>query len=181
MSSTINPSRKIWGSIKKATARVWNKFPLPAKIASSVLPLDQLSKTAATHYLPKGKQICLIEDTLSLKYVLNEKGTWGSDFRPDFLKDIISSNSFEIGLSTIYLGIITLLYYKAKTKLEKFFLSLASAGLMGNLIDRFVNSGVIDFIKIGPWPPGNLADGFGIAGLMGFTLSYILRDPNHKV
>jgi|GEM_PF-754725 lipoprotein signal peptidase len=180
MSTAINPARKVWGSIKKATAHAWNKLPLPAKVASSVLPLDQFSKTAATHYLPIGKETCLIEDALCFKHVLNEKGTWGIDFRPDSLKDIISSNSFETNLLTIYLGIITLLYYKAKTKLEKFFLSLASAGIIGNLIDRFVNSGVIDFIKIGPWPPGNLADGFGVVGLIGFTLSYILRNPDHK-
>jgi signal peptidase II len=44
-------------------------------------------------------------------------------------------------------------------------LGLALGGAAGNLVDRFVRDGVLDFIVLGPWPAFNVADAALVSGV----------------
>lgn len=119
-----------------------------------VIALDQVSKTLIRQSIPSTSEFPLIPGLLSLANVENE----GVAF------------SFLSGVSPIFLVIMTLamlallLYWLSQSKntLVIIGLSLAIGGTIGNLLDRLMIGGVIDFIHfyLFGWsmPIFNLAD-----------------------
>jgi signal peptidase II len=50
---------------------------------------------------------------------------------------------------------------------------LVSGGALGNLADRLRDGAVIDYVKVGSWPPFNLADVAITVGVLLFALIFI--------
>lgn len=85
-------------------------------------------------------------------------------------------------LISISIIVIFLVYYLWKTKLTKFAefsLILITAGAIGNLIDRFVNDSVIDFLSFWSFPIFNLADTFISVGVVLYLYTDIFQKKNH--
>ncbi len=83
------------------------------------------------------------------------------------------TNTFSLIVSLILIALLILfgqrLYTGTHTTWFRLSLGLVVGGAISNLIDRFTNPGVIDFIKLPYWPTFNLADvavSFGIAIMM---------------
>jgi signal peptidase II len=51
-------------------------------------------------------------------------------------------------------------------------LGLQLGGALGNLLDRFTQGGVTDFLDFGPWPVFNIADAAVVAGVI--LMAYVL-------
>ena len=73
-------------------------------------------------------------------------------------------NTLWIIVTLIVIGI--LVYYYNKEKEYRVGLVLIISGAIGNLIDRFLYSGVVDFIHLGFWPAFNLADSYNVIGVV---------------
>jgi signal peptidase II len=80
----------------------------------------------------------------------------------------ILSPSTKLGMHSMVFVIIAIVifltfwFFKSKSAKEKTFLSLVTAGAIGNLIDRFLHGAVVDFIDFHynqyHWPAFNVAD-----------------------
>jgi len=74
--------------------------------------------------------------------------------------------------------IIFIIYYINKNKVsyyEEISLSLILGGAVGNLIDRIVYNGVIDFINLRIWPSFNIADSCITIGVIGLMIYYLKK------
>ena len=74
------------------------------------------------------------------------------------------NNSLWIAVTLVVIGIIA--YYYKNEKEIRFGLMLILSGAIGNLIDRILYGGVVDFIKLGFWPTFNLADAYNTIGVI---------------
>jgi signal peptidase II len=79
---------------------------------------------------------------------------------------------------------VIFLFFKSKNNLEKWGLILIIAGALSNILDRFINGYVIDFLyfhyKDFYWPAFNFADIYITIGIIIIILQ-ILRDLNNRV
>ncbi|MCM8763822.1 MAG: signal peptidase II [Candidatus Omnitrophica bacterium] len=81
--------------------------------------------------------------------------------------------------SVIALGFIIVYIHKKKKALPVFpgfCFGLISGGILGNLVDRVVHRGVIDFIDFRVWPVFNLADTFIVCGIAFLVFFYSRRN-----
>jgi len=108
-------------------------------ISVIIIILDQLLKYSVISSISYQETIYLIPNFLYLTYVKNTGGAWS----------ILSNNTYLL----ILIGIICIVglgYYiyekKNFNKLETLYMGLIIGGIIGNLIDRIVRSGVIDYI-----------------------------------
>ncbi|MBU0599663.1 signal peptidase II [bacterium] len=122
-----------------------------------VLFLDQTSKYLIRCAFQLGEGIWLIKDVLSICHIQNQ----GIAFSLlTSLKDIL------IYLNLALAGMIVFIYQKIKKRVGQIFIDvifgLIIGGTTGNIIDRFLFKGVIDFLDLGwksiRWPVFNLAD-----------------------
>lgn len=74
------------------------------------------------------------------------------------------NNLFFIILTIILLSIVFVWFFKYPEL--KLGFSLILVGGFGNLIDRILYSGVVDFIYTGFWPTFNLADVYVVIGIL---------------
>jgi lipoprotein signal peptidase len=51
---------------------------------------------------------------------------------------------------------------------------LAIGGAAGNIVDRFVRGGVVDFLVVGRWPAFNVADAAIVAGVVVATVGVVV-------
>jgi signal peptidase II len=86
---------------------------------------------------------------------------------------------FSIFVTIVSIGII---YFNQKLepghKLLRVALGLQLGGALGNLIDRFTQGGVTDFLDFGPWPVFNIADAAVVAGVM--LMGYVLLQEDRQ-
>jgi signal peptidase II len=151
---------------------------------------DQLSKTAATHFLLRGDPVPVAGNFFRLTLVLNPGGVFGTR---------LGSQNFYTLISLLAIGITLWFFFKANTRETKFGigLCLVLGGAVGNLIDRFRFGEVVDFldfdflnISIPPtkvaflkfpgfyldrWPVFNLADSFVLIGMV-LVIIHLLLD-----
>jgi len=119
-------------------------------LALGVLLLDQLTKWIITTTMEIGQNILLIRNFFSISYVHNTGAGFGI---------LQNQNSFLILIALIAITIIMFLLRKIlKEHHTTIAASLILGGAAGNLVDRLVYGGVIDFINFSFWPAFNVAD-----------------------
>ncbi|MBI5392073.1 signal peptidase II [Candidatus Woesearchaeota archaeon] len=84
------------------------------------------------------------------------------------------NNIFIIITIVMVMGI--LYFYKKEKKLEQAF-NVILAGAVGNLVDRGIYGGVIDFIDFKIWPVFNLADVFIVGGII-YALFFVWKSKS---
>lgn len=92
----------------------------------------------------------------------------------------LGDNSFTTWVILILiLFALLLLFKKSKSSLVQFSLLLILAGGISNFLDRIFFGAVIDFIKIGPFPVFNLADGTITGGVILIIYDIYATSKNH--
>ncbi len=85
-------------------------------------------------------------------------------------------DSVAIGYALLLLGFAALIWIIVKNKNSNFwvllFLVLIGAGAVSNLVDRFINGAVIDYIHFFNLNVFNLADIYIIIGILGYVIMY---------
>ena len=131
------------------------------KVTSILLIIDQISKLLINTKMTLNQEIVLIPKLLSILYVKNT----GAAF------SILQDNTIFLTVINALFIIVLHLFIKREKNLSKFSclsLGLIMGGMFGNLIDRIIHHGVIDFIYISliDFPVFNIAD-------MGITIGVI--------
>lgn len=125
------------------------------KITAIILMLDQFIKILINKYLTLGSGVKVIPNFFSIIYLKNT----GAAF--SILKD---STILLVIISAIVVVLLDryIKYEKEFTKLEEISLGLIMGGIFGNLIDRIIHHGVIDYLAFKiftyDFPVFNLAD-----------------------
>lgn len=123
-----------------------------------VLFLDQLSKYFVRCFIQSGEGIWVIRDIFSICYIKNPGIAFGL---------LVNFSEIFIYVNIILVGIIIFIYQKIKKRtnhqiITSLIFGLIIGGAVGNIIDRILFKGVIDFLDIGwkeiRWPAFNLAD-----------------------
>lgn len=131
------------------------------------LALDRLTKYWIIAAYEVGEGLPLLGDWLALLRVHNEGAAFG----------ILEGKMYLFFL----VGAVVLLaciYYNHRCQpamIEKLSLGLVSGGAIGNLIDRALYGGVVDFVSVGWWPVFNLADSAIVVGAILIAIS-AMRD-----
>lgn len=120
-------------------------------IALGVFLLDRVSKLLIVFGRQRGTSILSRDGFFSLKYVKNTGGAFGFFPRKGFIFLVVTL--LAIGL------IVYLLFFSSlRRDLTNVGLALILGGSLGNLLDRVISGGVVDFIQIWRTPIFNLAD-----------------------
>ncbi|MDR1609239.1 MAG: signal peptidase II [Holosporales bacterium] len=86
-----------------------------------------------------------------------------------------------IAVSIILVAFLVYVFCKLPTIIEKVFCSLLIGGAIGNIIDRFVHGGVVDFIDVHyedwHWPAFNIADSFITTSAVMLLIVSLIRNP----
>ena len=143
-------------------------------IAACGIVLDQLAKLWAYRNLAGGTVRQIIPDFLSFRYHVNTGAAWS------FLAD----HSWGIYLLSFISFLACILFVVGIIRIQdrriRFCLSLILAGAAGNLIDRILRRGVIDFVSFTfgsyHFPVFNLADMFLVIGLILVILFLLFTD-----
>ncbi len=122
-------------------------------IVITLIVIDQLSKILVSSFLkePVGNEF------IGLEIVTNTGMALG--FNEGNVKNIL----LTIFVLLIIIGFVKNQIERIDTK-TMVAISLALAGGIGNLIDRFFRGGVLDFIRLYKLPIFNLADAFVVLG-----------------
>jgi signal peptidase II len=118
-----------------------------------VVFIDQFTKMLIKKFMKEGDHIVVFGEILRLTYVKNPGMAFGIQIGGKLFYTIFAS-----------IACIIILVYLFRLRPENFWARFALAsilgGAIGNLIDRFVYSEVVDFIdiKIIRWPVFNFAD-----------------------
>ena len=121
-------------------------------LAVALILADQLIKTAVIATIPRNS----LAAGGWLAHIINTGVTFG--FLP-------GSNTVMIVVSLIAIAAIGYALRNPK-KPDAYGLILLLAGVSGNLIDRIVHGGVIDYVRIGSFPVFNLADSMIVTGII---------------
>lgn len=143
-----------------------------------IIPVvDQISKFIIKVNFSLYEHVNIISGFLKIIYVRNDGVVWG-------LFANSKSNIIPIFITILSIvAFITVLYIFAKTsitcRLELISLSFIMGGAIGNMIDRFIQGYVVDFIdfylKNYHWPTFNVADSFISMGIVLLLIS-VLRN-----
>lgn len=139
----------------------------------AVVFLDQLSKFFALHFLSSQNSVPFLPPVLYLTLVQNRGVAFGlfSDFAP-FLFALIT-------VSLVFLFLIANQSHHKASLLDRWALSLILGGAIGNWIDRWRFSAVIDFLDFRVWPVFNLADSAITIGVGIYLLSLFRNHRNN--
>ncbi len=83
-------------------------------------------------------------------------------------------NWLVIALSILSIGL--LYYFKDEFKGKEWLLTLITAGIIGNFLDRVLRGYVIDFINFKFWPVFNFADIYLVIGIVTFIILALKED-----
>jgi signal peptidase II len=141
---------------------------MPFFAALAVFGIDRLTKIAALKLLVLGQSIKAIPGVLSVTLVLNNGTAFG-------LFKGKSSLFIFISLAVIAAIVIYLVKSRPINKPVSMALGLILGGALGNLADRILFGGVVDFIDLGIWPVFNVADSCITIGAAIIVISMFLR------
>jgi len=133
-----------------------------------LLLADQVTKTSA---LQSGDRIFVSlagSAIISREVTINSGVAFGVDVWPGFPFAIVGAFFF------MYLLRVTVRHAELRSNVTVWIsLAVMSAGIIGNLIDRFRYGGVVDFISISILPIFNLADVCLVGGCGLYILKYL--------
>ena len=142
------------------------------KITSIVLILDQMIKLWIQKSLHLNQQIIIIPHFFALDFVKNT----GAAF------SILENNTILISIMSVIFILLLNHYIKKEesfTKLSIVSLGLILGGIFGNLIDRVIHHGVIDYLSFTiiqyNFPIFNLADAAIVIGVLLFSIDIIIE------
>ena len=140
---------------------------LLAGLTGLVILLDQITKFVA---FKQEAPVAIIPGIIELVHAKNEGIAFG-------IGSGIKYGPVILGILSIITVLFLLFFYYLYTprrKIDTVSIALISGGALGNLIDRFMNSGkVLDFIqlKFVNWPAFNFADISIVAGVIILVIS----------
>lgn len=146
-------------------------------IITFLVCIDQFVKKVVITYIPLFESKEVIPDFFFLTNVRNTGAAWS----------IMEGEKITFIIITI-VAIIVFLYFilfsKTTTKLDRIAFTLMCGGAIGNLIDRIINSYVIDFLDFYifgyDFPVFNLADAFLCIGVGLLIINMLLEKRNAK-
>ncbi len=134
--------------------------------------IDIISKNVVKSFLNLYDSIEIIPNFFSLTYVVND----GAAF------SILRGKQLLLIVLAIILFLL-IVYYISKEKLDNYkviYYSLLIGGMFGNLLDRIIYNGVIDFFDFNifgyNYPIFNLADTFIVIGVILIIIEIIRKD-----
>ena len=135
------------------------------KISVITIIIDQLIKLFIKTNITK--DIVIIPKIFKITNVINT----GAAF------SILRNNNTLLILITIII-LVLLNYYIKKTNIENdyFELGIILGGIVGNLFDRLLYNGVIDYIEISNFPVFNLADSLIVLGIILLIIKEFKKD-----
>ncbi|MGQ0643980.1 MAG: signal peptidase II [Elusimicrobiota bacterium] len=139
--------------------------------APAVLALDQLSKLIVLRTLPLNETVPVLP-FFSLTPVVNTGAAFGI---------FGGNNSWLILSTTVILAILSVYYWRAgeQDARARAGLALLWGGALGNLMDRVLRGGVVDFLDFHwrgwHWPAFNVADSCICAGVALLALAGFRR------
>ena len=148
-------------------------------VSAAVLVLiDQWFKKLAVEHLMGKEDVILLKDFLALSYAENTGAAFSA----------FSDSTMMLSVMTLLLlvgGVVFLLLGKVQGKLMNICAVLIIAGGAGNLVDRFAQGYVVDYIKtlFIDFPVFNFADILVVVGcftLMGYLIYDIIREEKLK-
>ena len=147
------------------------------KITAIVLLFDQIIKLLINHALEINQIINIIPGFFSIVYVKNT----GAAF------SILENNTVLLVILSVIVIIILDRYIKKEkdfSKMDILSLGLILGGIFGNLIDRIIHHGVIDYLSFAffnySFPIFNLADMAITGGVLVLLLSMILKKKERR-
>lgn len=110
------------------------------QITSIVLIIDQIIKLLINNFMKIGEEIKIINNLFSLYFVKNTGAAFSI---------LENETTFLIIFSVLIILVLNHFIKKEKnfTKLESISLGLIMGGIFGNLIDRILHHGVIDYLS----------------------------------
>ncbi len=148
-------------------------------VSAAVLVLiDQWFKKLAVRNLMGKEDVILLKDFLALSYAENTGAAFSA----------FSDSTMMLSIMTLLLlvgGVVFLLLGKVQGKFMNICAVLILAGGVGNLVDRFAQGYVVDYIKtlFIDFPVFNFADILVVVGcftLMGYLIYDIIREEKLK-
>lgn len=142
---------------------------------SIIFIIDQLVKLLVINFISYDKVINIISNFFYLTHVKNTGGAWS----------IFSGNTLFLLIISL-LCIIGIIFYVNKkdkfNKLEVIYFTLLFGGIIGNLFDRVIYSGVIDYIGMiffgYYFPIFNIADICIVVGAILIIIDGLWGDKN---
>ena len=138
--------------------------------------LDLLTKFLVQYNLPLNKSI-KINEFSDLVYVQNFGVSFG-------LFSGYVSHWILIFIASVVILMIYILSMKSNKKFEKLAYFIIIIGALSNVIDRLINTFVVDFIllhyKNYYWPAFNLADIYITIGIIMLLVSFFIESKNDK-
>lgn len=135
------------------------------KISVITIIIDQLIKLFIKTNITK--DIVIIPKIFKITNIINT----GAAF------SILKNNNTLLILITIII-LVLLNYYIKKNNIENdyFELGIILGGIVGNLFDRLLYNGVIDYIEISNFPVFNLADALIVLGIILLIIKEFKKD-----
>ena len=139
----------------------WDKF-----LFIGIVAVDQFVKGIVAASMVPGESVPILKHVFHLTYVLNPGAAFGilPHQRELFL---LAGNAILIGAAVFYA------HLKKKDLAMRFGIISLLSGATANLIDRFQNGLVVDFLDFRIWPVFNIADIAIVVGV-GFMIYSIL-------
>ncbi|MFV0441090.1 MAG: signal peptidase II [Lachnospirales bacterium] len=140
--------------------------------------LDQLTKYLAIVHLMGSPSITFIPKILNFTYVENRGAAWGMFSNSTFMLSIVS---LVIMVLIMYLIIKRDKYFTFKY--IDYVLVLIFSGALGNFLDRFFRTYVVDFLEFGfmDFPVFNFADVYVVVGaFLMAIITLFLEKENEK-
>lgn len=140
-----------------------------AVVATSCFFLDQATKQLVLAYIDVGQHYELIGDrfTLTLSY---NKGVAFSLFANQGLAVTV------LLALCVLVGIVFLMLALQNQLPNLYWVGAIIGGALGNLLDRCVHQGVVDFLDLWFWPTFNVADVAIVLGTLGMVYQLIGRE-----
>jgi signal peptidase II len=133
-----------------------------------IIAADQLCKQVIRTAIPANGFLPLLGDQIGLTNIINTGSAFG-------LLDGQNAILIIVALAMI-VALVAWRKDLAPWKGGDVLVSMIIGGIVGNLIDRLYIGGVVDYLKLGPWPAFNVADATLTIGIIGLVVISFIED-----